>query len=115
MLIKQRPKRTRISALFMPSRPPIAMPLQMDLEEQLQSAEKQQAGQRIADLQRRVGSQAPVWIVVGPIKEALLEAARRFDADALIIGRSPQAGTHGRLRDLTYAMVRDSPFPVLSV
>ena len=90
------------------------LPIQLDLDEQIQSEEKQ-ARQRIADLQRRVGSQAPVRIVVGPIKEALLEAARQFDADALIIGRSPLSGTHGRLRDLTYAVVRDSPFPVLSI
>ena len=91
------------------------VPVQLDLEEQVQSEERQQAHQRIADLQRRVGSQAPVRIVVGPIKEALLEAARQFDADALIIGRSPQSGVQGRLRDLTYAMVRDSPCPVLSI
>jgi nucleotide-binding universal stress UspA family protein len=90
-------------------------PIQLDLDEQIQSEERKQARQRIADLQRRVGSQAPVRIVVGPIKEALLEAARQFDADALIIGRSPLSGTHGRLRDLTYAVVRDSPFPVLSI
>lgn len=89
--------------------------VQMDLEQQVQSDERQQAEQRIADLQRRVGSRAPVRIVAGPIKQALLEAARRFDADALIIGRSPQSGTDGRLRDLTYAMVRDSPFSVLSI
>jgi nucleotide-binding universal stress UspA family protein len=90
-------------------------PIQLDIEEQVQADEKEQARQRIADLQRRVGSQAPVQIVVGPVKEALLKAAWRFDADALIIGRSPQSGAHGRLRDLTYAMVRDSPFPVLSI
>ena len=89
--------------------------IQMDLEQQVQSEERHQAEERIADLQRRVGSRASVQVVVGPIKEALLEAARRFDADALIIGRSPQSGTDGRLRDLTYAMVRDSPFPVLSI
>jgi nucleotide-binding universal stress UspA family protein len=89
--------------------------VQMDLEQQVQSEERQQAEERIADLQRQVGSRAPVQIVVGPIKQALLEAARRFDADALIIGRSPQSGTDGRLRDLTYAMVRDSPFPVISI
>lgn len=77
--------------------------------------ERQRAGQRIADLQRRVGSQAPVQIVVGPIKEALLEATRQFDADVLMIGRSPESGAHGRIRDLTYAIVRDSPFPVLSI
>lgn len=91
------------------------VPVQLDLEEQVQAEERQQAHQRIADLQRRVGSQAPVRIVVGPIKEALLEAARQFDADALIIGRSPQSGVHGRLRDLTYAMVRDAPCLVLSI
>src|SRR5580704_8969815 len=83
------------------------LPFRLDLEEQIQSEETQEARQRIADLQRRVGSQAPVKIVVGPIKNALLEAARRFDADLLIIGRGPH-GAHGRLRDLTYAVVRDS-------
>jgi nucleotide-binding universal stress UspA family protein len=90
------------------------LPVRLDLEEEIQSEETQEARQRIADLQRRVGSQAPVKIVVGPIKDALLEAARRFDADVLMIGRGPH-GAHGRLRDLTYAVVRDSPFPVLSV
>ena len=91
------------------------LPIQLDLDEQIQSEERKQARQRIDDLQRRVGSQVPVRIVGGPIKEALIEAARQFDADALIIGRSPLSGTHGRLRDLTYAIVRDSPFPVLSI
>ena len=91
-----------------------SLPVRLDLEEKIQSEERQEARQRIADLQRRVGSQAPVKIVVGPIKDALLEAARRFDADLLMIGRGPH-GSHGRLRDLTYAVVRDSPFPVLSI
>ena len=57
----------------------------------------------------------PVNIVVGSVKAALLEAAKRYDADVLIIGRGLQSGARGRLRDLTYAIVRDSPFPVLSV
>jgi nucleotide-binding universal stress UspA family protein len=91
-----------------------SLPVRLDLEEEIQSEERQEARDRIADLQRRVGSQAPVRIVVGPIKDALLEAARRFDADLLIIGRGPH-GAHGRLRDLTYAVVRDSPFPVFSI
>jgi len=37
------------------------------------------------------------------------------DADVLIIGRGPLSSVNGGLRDLTYAIVRDSPFPVLSV
>jgi len=90
------------------------LPIRLDLEEEIQSEERQEVRQRIADLQRRVGSQAPVRIVVGPIKEALLEAARRFDADVLMIGRGPH-GAQDRLRDLTYAVIRDSPFPVLSI
>jgi nucleotide-binding universal stress UspA family protein len=91
------------------------LPIQLDLEEQVQSEQTQQVRQRIADLQRQVGSRAPLQVVVGPIKEALLEAARRFDADVLIIGRGPQGGAAGRMRDLSYAMARDSPFPVLSI
>jgi nucleotide-binding universal stress UspA family protein len=57
--------------------------IQLDLDEQIQSEERQQVRQRIADLQRRIGPHAPVRIVVGPIKEVLLEAARQFKADAL--------------------------------
>ena len=91
------------------------LPVQMDLAEQIQSREREQARQRITDLQQRIGSEVPVQIVVGPTKQALLEAARQFDGDLLIIGRSPESGTYGRIRDLTYTVVRDAPFPVLSV
>lgn len=91
------------------------LPIQLDLEEQIHSAERQQADLRIADLQRIVGSEAPVRIAVGSVKKALLETARQYDADVLMIGRNPRPGSHGRMRDLTYAMVRDSPFPVLSI
>ena len=91
------------------------LPVQMDLAEQIQSREREQARQRITDLQRRIGSEVPVQIVVGPTKQALLEAARQFDGDLLIIGRSPEPGSYGRIRDLTYTVVRDAPFPVLSV
>jgi len=91
------------------------LPIQLDLREEIRSVERQEANRRIADLQQKIGVDAPVRIAVGQVKEALLEAAREADADALIIGRSHQPGAHGRMRDLTYAMVRDSPFPVLSV
>ena len=91
------------------------LPIQLDLREEIHFAERQEANRRIADLQQIIGVDTPVRIAVGQVKEALLEAAREADADALIIGRSHQPGAHGRMRDLTYAMVRDSPFPVLSV
>ena len=91
------------------------LPTQLDLEEMVQSAERKEAHQRIADLQKTVGANLPVHIAAGTVKQALLEAARRSDADVLIVGRSPQSGAYGRIRDLTYAMIRDSPFPILSV
>jgi len=91
------------------------LPIQMDLAEQIRSEERKQARERIAELQKKVGSSASVRIAVGPVKEALLEAARQSDADVLMIGRSSRPGDQGRLRDLTYAVVRDSPFPVVSV
>jgi len=91
------------------------LPVQLDLEERLHLAEKHAAQDRVAELQRLVGSRATVEIGIGPIKETLTEAARRLHADLLIIGRSSQPGTQGRLRDLTYAVVRDAPCPVLSV
>lgn len=89
-------------------------PIQLDLEEQLHSEEKHEALEEIAALQKKVGSHARVRIAIGNLKAALLEAAKRSDADVLIIGRSPE-DEEDRLRDLTYTVVRDSPFPVLSI
>jgi nucleotide-binding universal stress UspA family protein len=91
------------------------LPVQLDLREKLHSVEKQATRRRIADLQQMIGTDVPVRIAVGSVKEALLKTAQESDADVLMIGRSHQPGSHGRMRDLTYAMVRDSPFPVLSV
>jgi nucleotide-binding universal stress UspA family protein len=91
------------------------MPVQLDLEERVQLMETQAARHRLGELQRAVGSHARVTIAIGPIKDALIEAARRLQADVLIIGRSSQPGASGRLRDLTYAVVRDAPCPVISV
>lgn len=87
----------------------------LDLEERLQSAKREAAERRIAKLQSAVGSHAGVSVVAGPIKDMLMAEALRRHADVLIIGRGPQSGALGRLRDLSYAMVRDAPCPVLSV
>ena len=78
------------------------------------SAEKD-ARKRLNELLEIVGSDATANVVTGPLKESLLEAAGRSDADALILGRTPETNGLGRLRDLVYSLVRDSPFPVLSV
>ena len=91
------------------------LPVQLNLEERVQSLERHAALDRVHELQKVVGSRAKVSVAVGPIKDALTEMTCRLQADALIIGRSSQSGAQGRLRDLTYAVVRDAPCPVISV
>jgi nucleotide-binding universal stress UspA family protein len=71
--------------------------------------------QRIVELLRTVGSDASVSIAFGPRKEALLDAVRKSSADVLVLGRSTHSGSFGRMRDLTYSLIRDSPCPVVSV
>lgn len=90
--------------------------VQFDLQEELHSAEKQKAMERIAEIQRAAGTDVPIRVAVGStVKKALLRTASESDADVLIMGRGPRSGRYGHLRDLTYAMIRDSPFPVLSI
>jgi len=96
-----------------PGEPGLAV--QLDLEEEVQSAERREARRRLDELQRVVGSHARTLVAIGPVKEALLETARRSGSDALMIGRGPGPGASGRIRDLTYAVIRDAPCPVLSI
>ena len=91
------------------------LPVELHLEERLQSAKREAPSRRIEELQSTAGSHARVSIAMGPIKERLTKEVRRLRADVLVIGRSPQSGVLGRLRDLSYALARDAPCPVLSV
>jgi nucleotide-binding universal stress UspA family protein len=76
--------------------------------------DEEKVRRRIGELQKAIGGEATLRVLGGPLKEAILDAAEQSGADVLIIGR-PQSKGVGRLRDLTYAVVRDSPFPVLSL
>jgi nucleotide-binding universal stress UspA family protein len=78
-------------------------------------ARRREALQQIEDLQNRVGCQLPVRVASGRVKEALLEEVRRVDADIIVVGRDSQPASSGRMRDLTYTLVRDSTSPVVSV
>jgi len=80
----------------------------------LDCAEEEKARRRIAELQQSVGSNAMLHIVRGAVKDALLAAARQSSADVLIVGR-PKSESFGRLRDVTYGVIRDAICPVLSV
>jgi nucleotide-binding universal stress UspA family protein len=86
-----------------------------EFEAQKLSEYELSARQRFAELQKKVGCDVPVGIAVGPVKQTLLDAVRESSADVLVVGRSPHGGAFGRIRDLTYSLVRDSPCPVVSV
>jgi nucleotide-binding universal stress UspA family protein len=87
----------------------------LGLEKDRSMEETREAHERLTKIASEVGVSAATRIARGPVKKALLQAAAEFDADVLIIGRASERGSVGRLGDLTYALVRDSPFPVLSV
>jgi len=78
--------------------------------------EEQIVRHRLAELQSAVGLDAatPVRLAVGPVKQTLLHEVIQESADVLVIGRSAQQRS-GRLGDLAYSLVRDSPCPVVSV
>ncbi len=86
-----------------------------DSKTQRPSEAELQARQQIAELLSSLSSDALVSIVVGPVKEVLLDAVWKSSADVLVLGRSTHSGALGRMRDLTHSLICDSPCPVVSV
>ncbi|MBV8831706.1 MAG: universal stress protein [Acidobacteriaceae bacterium] len=78
------------------------------------SDQEEEVRHRIEELQRSAGCEATIHVLRGPVKDALLEVGKESEADVLIIGR-PHPQIAWRLGHLTYDVIRDSPFPVLSV
>jgi nucleotide-binding universal stress UspA family protein len=71
------------------------------------------AGAELQQLMETAGTDGEIHIEIGPVADAVAEAAKRVQADLLVIGRDGRAG--GRLPTNAYAIVRESPCPVLSV
>lgn len=74
-----------------------------------------QARQRILQLQDQIGIQAQICVASGDVSGALRVTAQNHRANLVVIGRSPEAGFLGRLRTNAYAIIRESPCPVVSV
>jgi nucleotide-binding universal stress UspA family protein len=66
-------------------------------------------------LQQAAGSNADTLIEAGETAPTICAAARRLQADLLVIGRGSAAGVFGRLRTNAYAIIREAPCPVVSV
>ena len=72
------------------------------------------AHEKISQFQHAAGLQVPVHINGGDIATYVRDVAVQRQTDLLVIGR----GAHtmmGRLRDHSYALIRESPCPVLSI
>jgi nucleotide-binding universal stress UspA family protein len=71
-----------------------------------------------AELARQLetaGVHGDIHIEIGPIVSAVAAEAKEVRADLLVIGRSCHDSIFGRLPTNAYAIIRESPCPVLSV
>lgn len=70
----------------------------------------------LADLARSVGAEpAATYVEEGDAAENVCAKAESVGADLLVIGRGSQEGATARLRANAYAIVSESPCPVVSV
>ena len=80
-------------------------------QEQIWQAARAECGR----LQEAAKSEADTLVEPGEAAAAICAAAARLKADVLVIGRGSAAGVFGRLRTNAYAIIRQSPCPVVSV
>ena len=73
------------------------------------------AGEELRMLGSSAGVEADVVLETGEPAKVICDAAARLRADVLVIGRGSAAGVFGRLRTNAYAIIRQSPCPVVSV
>ncbi len=73
------------------------------------------ARQRLEKLCQQAGVSAELVLERGDAPKVVCGIARRTAADLLVIGRGSAAGVFGRLRTNAYAIIRESPCPVVSV
>jgi nucleotide-binding universal stress UspA family protein len=73
------------------------------------------ATEEISKMQQKLGVDAPVLLQAGDPAAVVTNVALRERADILVIGRGSAAGVFGRLRANAYAIIRQSPCPVVSV
>jgi nucleotide-binding universal stress UspA family protein len=69
----------------------------------------------ILKLQKEAGTNAEVCIEAGDVSKIVGSAALRYAADLVIVGRGRIHKTLGLLRTHSYAVIRESPSPVLSI
>ena len=73
------------------------------------------AREEIAKLQAEAGTNFDTHVAVGNVSNVVHEAAEKFNADMVIIGRGMVNRFAGDLRTEAYGIMRESPCPVMSV
>ncbi|MCS7316581.1 MAG: universal stress protein [Bryobacterales bacterium] len=73
------------------------------------------AQQRLGALLAETGAQADLIVECGDAPRVVCSVAASRQADLMVIGRGSAAGIYGRLRTNAYAIIRESPCPVVSV
>jgi nucleotide-binding universal stress UspA family protein len=73
------------------------------------------AEEELLRLQREIGAEADLLLEAGEPARVICAAAARLGAGTVIIARGSAAGDFGRLRTNSYAIIRQSPCPVVSV
>jgi len=76
---------------------------------------RQVAQERLDEFQEQAGTAAELVLEPGPVAELVRQTATSQNADLVVIGRHENPGLLGRLRGNAYAVVRESPCPVVSV
>lgn len=73
------------------------------------------ARRRIQDLQLKAGTKLELCMETGNVSDVVRKAALHHEGDLIVIGRGRIPERLGGLRTHAYAIIRDSPCPVLSV
>ncbi len=76
---------------------------------------RQAAETELRRLQQFVNAEADILVEPGDPARVICKTAERLKADLVVIGRGSAAGVFGRLRTNAYAIIRQSPCPVVSV
>jgi nucleotide-binding universal stress UspA family protein len=84
------------------------------LEGDFSAALIQWSREEIAKLQQDAGTNLEAIVEGGRASHVVRDAASKFGADLVVTGHGKLHETFGRLRSNTYAIIRDSPCPVLS-
>jgi nucleotide-binding universal stress UspA family protein len=104
------------AALTPPQRARMGAPGREDARESNWDAAVRSAAQNeLEQLRSDSGAAARILVESGEPAQVISEAAHRLHADILVIGRGSAAGAQGRLRANAYAIIRQSPCPVVSV